>query len=70
MLNVRLQTVIKVGTSLAVILPADVCRALGISRGDAVTLGIFEQNTIVVRRLTNEDLKTLRPQQITYDDTE
>lgn len=67
--NLRLQRVIKVGSSLAVTLPVEVCRALGIERGDAVTLGIFEENTVVIRRLTDADLKLLRPQQILYGES-
>lgn len=65
---VRLQRVIKVGPSLAVVVPVDVRRALGINRGDTVTIGIFEENTIVIRRLSDEEIKSLRPQQILYDD--
>lgn len=64
--NVRLQRVIKVGTSLAVVLPIDACRALNIKRGDPVSFGIFEENTIVIRRLTDADIKVLRPQQVIY----
>lgn len=56
----------KVGDSLAVTLPASVCRALNIQRGDVVTIGVFEENTVVVRRLTRDDLKNIQPEQIIY----
>lgn len=64
--EVRIQRVIKVGTSLAVVLPVNVCRALCIQRGDRVAFGVFEDNTLVVRKLTEAEVRALRPQQFKY----
>lgn len=59
-----IQTVLKIGNSLGVILPVDVCRGLGIARGDQVSFAVFEENTVMVRKLTAEELQSLKPKYI------
>lgn len=65
--NVRLQSVIKIGSSLGVVLPKPVCKALGIERGDRITFAVFEHNTVVVRKLSAAELKALQPRQINFN---
>lgn len=67
--TVRVQRVIRVGTSLAVVLPADICRSLKIEKGDSISFGVFESDTVVVRKLSANDLRSLRPEIIFYGDT-
>lgn len=66
MANDGMHRVIKVGSSLGVVLPVAVCRTLGIARGDLVSFGVFEENTVVIRKVTPEQLKQLAPKTILY----
>jgi len=67
MKTLRVQKVVKVGNSCAVIIPSAIARALKIERGDQVTFGVFEDDVICVRKLQQEDIAKLRPQQIMYE---
>lgn len=67
MISLRVQKVIKVGNAIAVIVPVEVARALKIERGDQVTFGVFEDDVICIRKITQEDLRKLKPQQVTIN---
>ena len=48
---IRLTKIIKVGSSLAFVIPAYVCRELLLRRGDYLDLVISDQDTIIAKRL-------------------
>lgn len=60
--------IIKVGNSLALIIPVDICRALKIERGDRFVFGIYGEDSLAARRITQQDLINLKPthESITY----
>lgn len=62
--NIKVGKVIKVGSSLAVVVPAELSRALNIKRGDQIVYAVFSENQFCVRRLTDEDLRAMKPQDI------
>lgn len=65
--QLRVQKVIRVGSSNAVVLPAAICRAMKIERGDQVAFGVYEHNTIQIRKLSNDELRAMRPPQNNYE---
>ena len=64
--NIKVGKVLKVGTSLAVVIPAELARALHIERGDQVVYGAFTDNQFTVRRLTTEELQAMKPHAIEF----
>lgn len=57
----------KTGNALAVVIPRDFLRAMGWARGDQVTLSAIDDNHLVVRRLSDAELMSLRPKYISYE---
>lgn len=51
MADVRPIKIIKVGSSLAIILPAPICRDLGINRGDYFDLAIGGPDIVVIQKI-------------------
>lgn len=47
----RIVKVQKVGDSLAVTIPADVARAIGIKRGDSVFIEVPAEGTVLFRKI-------------------
>lgn len=56
--------VIKVGTSLGIIIPKSLLTDLNILRGDHVVFGLFSEGQFFVRKLSTNELRQLRPQVI------
>ena len=66
MRNVRITTVQRIGNSLGVIVPAHVARAIDFQRGDQVAFAVYENNTITLRKLSQDELLQLNPPIIQY----
>lgn len=62
----NVQRVQKVGNSLAVVIPAKVARALAIQRDDMVLVEVYGENSVVVRRLTAEQIILLQPVKLNF----
>jgi len=62
--NVNITKVIKVGTSLGIIIPKQLLTDLNILRGDHVVFGLFSEGQFFVRRLSVNEVQQLRPQLI------
>lgn len=60
----RTTKVIKTGTSLCVVIPKPILKALGIERGDQIAFGVYADNTIMLRKLSPEDLSMIKPDPI------
>ncbi len=58
---IRTTKVIKTGSSLCVVIPKTILDALKIERGDQVVFGIADENSLVIHKLTPEDLKIWKP---------
>lgn len=54
------QRVIKVGTSLAVVLPVQLVRGLEIQRGDVVALSATQADQIVIKLFADYEIQRLR----------
>jgi antitoxin component of MazEF toxin-antitoxin module len=52
----RITKVIKTGTSLCVVIPKEILTALRIERGDQVAFGIHDENSLVIRKITQEEI--------------
>lgn len=48
--------IIKNGTSLAVVVPKNILTALRWERGDQIAFGVLDTNSIVIRKLTQEEI--------------
>jgi antitoxin component of MazEF toxin-antitoxin module len=61
--TLRLTKIIKVGNSLAVVIPKDILNALSIERGDQVSFGVYSDDVICIRKISQRDLLNLKPKQ-------
>lgn len=67
MIEAKIVKVIKVGNSLAVVIPKEIASGLKIKRGDQVIFGVFNENEFCVRRITQKQLQDLKPNDISYE---
>lgn len=65
-MNPQIGKVIKVGNSLAITIPAQICKGLKIERGDAVVLAVYDENIFCVRRIPPHELQNLKPGKVTF----
>lgn len=54
MVNLRIGHVVRVGNSVAVVIPAALAREMKFERGDEVIYGVFEEGEIRIRKVTPE----------------
>ena len=67
MQHARITTIQKTGSSLCVIVPANICRELSIMRGDQVVIAVYDERTLTVRRLLDEEILQLKPPYINHE---
>lgn len=53
--------IIKTGNSLCVVIPKKILIALKIERGDQVVFGIYDKDTLAIRKISRDDLQKLKP---------
>lgn len=53
----KIRHVIVVGTSKAVILPANICEQLNIKKGDPFVLHLKDENNIILHRLSEAEIR-------------
>ena len=58
---IKLTSVIRVGSSLAVIIPVGVCRELNYQRGDQIAFCVYGNDVIAMWKLSDDDIRSLRP---------
>lgn len=58
--NIKITKIIKTGTSLCVVIPKSIRHALNFERGDQVVFGILDDQSLVIRKLSYEDLIKLK----------
>lgn len=59
--RVRMQRVLKIGTSLGVVVPAEICRALNIQRGDYVVFGVYSESSVCIKKVSPDELRKMHP---------
>ncbi len=59
--------VLRHGNSLAIVLPAQVCRHLQIARGDFVLMGLTEDERLVIKKADASELAELVTKPISYE---
>jgi antitoxin component of MazEF toxin-antitoxin module len=52
----RTTKIIKTGTSLCVVIPKEILAALNMQRGDQISFGIADENTIFLHRITQQEI--------------
>ena len=62
--NLIITRVVKNGTSIGVNIPKNICKALNIRQGDQVTFGVYSEDVICIRKITQRDLQNLKPKNI------
>lgn len=62
--KVMSSTVIKTGTSMAVVIPVQILRALKINKGDMVTFAVYEDRSICIKVLTDKEARSLKPNRV------
>lgn len=64
MINMQITKVIKNGTSLAVVIPVNILRALKIERGDQLVFAIAEGDIICMRKISDMEKLKIKPNSI------
>ena len=65
MSNIIITKVVKTGNSLTVVIPKNIC----IQRGDQVSFGVYSDDVICIRKITQRDLLNLKPKNINHAPT-
>jgi antitoxin component of MazEF toxin-antitoxin module len=63
----NIHRIIKVGNSLAVVLPRTLARELDIKRGDLVVLGCVQEGVVYVRKADTKDISQERVDVIDFN---
>lgn len=58
--KIRITTINRSGSSLAVVIPKEILQAVHIKRGDQVVVCAHSEGTIVLRKITNEEILKLK----------
>ena len=58
---------IRLGTSLVITIPKAILRAQNFERGDTFIFGVYQDNTLLIKKLSSKQLSELRPPAISYD---
>jgi len=66
MTNTKLSRVTRLGTGLAVVIPVAVLRSLSIKRGDYVVFGVYDENTVVFRKVSSVELDKMKPTDLEF----
>ena len=53
--------VIRVGNSNAIVIPRPILKALNIQRGDQMAFGVYADDVICVRKISQSDLRKIKP---------
>lgn len=53
--------IIKIGSSLGLVLPKDILGGMGLDRGDQVIFSVIAGPTLVVRQLSDAEIRRLKP---------
>lgn len=65
--NIHITKLVRVGTSLGVIVPVEILRAVGLQRGDTLAFGTYEPNVVLFRKLSNEEIVQMKPPIISHE---
>ena len=68
MKDAQISKTIKVGSSVAVVIPKHIRDALYISRGDYVVFAAYDESSFFVRVLTPKDIQELKPKNIQHNE--
>lgn len=47
----------RVGTSLAIVIPVEILSALKLLRGDQVIFGVYNDTTIIIKKIPDKELR-------------
>jgi antitoxin component of MazEF toxin-antitoxin module len=64
--NIRIGKVTRLGNGLAIVIPRSILRGLKIQRGDQVVFAVYDENIFCVRRLTDDELQKMRPENLQF----
>lgn len=59
--KVIITKIIKTGNSLCIVIPSSILSAVGFKRGDQVVFGIIREDTIAIRKVTQQDILQIKP---------
>lgn len=57
--QIRITKIIRNGTSLSVTLPKEILQALKIQRGDQVVVRIFDERSIIISKISSEEIRRI-----------
>lgn len=61
-----LTKLMRFGTGHCFIMPQELKRALEIERGDYVTMAAYDEGVVLIKKVTDAELRALKPKYIKY----
>ncbi len=61
MINFQITKLVRVGTSLAVVIPVNILRDLKLERGDQIVFAIAESDVLCMRKITDAEKLQIKP---------
>jgi len=61
MINLQITKIVRVGTSLCVVIPVNILRDLRLERGDQVAFAIAAGDVICLRKITDAEKLEIKP---------
>ena len=58
---IRTSKIMRVGTSNAIVIPIEILRTLSMQRGDQVVFGVYEDDTIIIKKIPDKELRNFQP---------
>lgn len=67
MLTLQIVKVLKIGSSLGVVIPTAILKVLEIERGDQMAFAVYHEGTITLRKLSRDEILQLKPPIIKHE---
>jgi len=64
--NRRIGKITRLGNSLAIVIPRPILRVLKMERGDQVVFGVYDENTVAIRKILPEELRSIRTEEVQF----
>ena len=57
---IRTSKITRLGTSLAIVIPVEILRALQMQRGDQLVFGVYDDDTIIIKKIPDKELRNFK----------
>lgn len=62
--QIEITKIVKIGNSYGLLIPQKICKGYKLQRGDHVVFGFGEPDILFIRKLSDDELRNLKPQPV------